>query len=534
MHLGNYSFEEFIDIVKNFHGSPAPGILLGAVMLEEGKKLLPPDTIFDVICETPKCLPDAVQLLTLCTIGNGWLKIFNLGRYALSLYDKYSGQGVRVFVDSTKLDRAPALKNWFLKLTPKKEQSLEEILTEIKNKGTEVISSHPVTVNLSLVSKNKRSQIGICPLCKEAYPIKDGSICRACQGEAPYLAKPEDLSPNLKTIAAKDALGKPLVHDLTQIIPGKSKGAVFKKGQILTAGDLCRLQQMGREHLYEPLKDANFIHENEAAEKFAAKMAGDGVGYDLPPQEGKINFKATRSGLFLVDRERLISFNLVPEVMCSCRQNYSLVTKDSLLAGTRAIPLYLAKKYFLQALSFLDSPLFQVLPMPSKKVGLLITGNEVFYGHIEDKFEPIITNKVEQLGSQIIATLKSPDDTQKIKEAVLALIQKGAEIIITTAGLSVDPDDVTRKGLLEAGLANFVYGAPILPGAMTLIGEINKTQILGVPACALYFLRTSLDLILPRLIAGLKITRKDLAEMAEGGLCLNCKECTFPKCYFGK
>lgn len=534
MRLGEYSFQEFIEVVRKFHGSPAPGILLGGVMLEVGKKLLPPKTIFDVICETPKCLPDAVQLLTLCTIGNGWLKIFNLGRYALTLYDKYEGTVVRVYVDSEKLDQAPALRDWFLKLVPKKEQSLSQILEGIREKGENILSTTEVKVNLNLVSKSKRSQIGICPLCKEAYPLKDGSICRACQGESPYLDT-EISTPQLKTIPAHKALGKPLTHDLTQIIPGQSKGAVFKKGDILSAGDLCRLQQMGKEHLYEPLDDnQNFIHENEVAEAFAQKMAGPGVSYDLPPKEGKINFKASRDGLFVVDRERLVSFNLVPEVMCSCRQNYSLVKKDGLLAGTRAIPLYLAKKYFLQALSFLDTPLFKVLPLPEKKVGLLITGNEVFYGHIEDKFEPIITNKVETLGSKVIATVKSPENTKEIKDAVHLLLEKGADIVITTAGLSVDPDDVTRKGLIEAGLKNYLYGAPILPGAMTLIGEIGQAKVLGVPACALYFQRTSLDLILPRLIAGVNIQRKDLAEMAEGGLCLNCKQCTFPKCYFGK
>ncbi|SDN76106.1 formylmethanofuran dehydrogenase subunit E [Desulfonauticus submarinus] len=534
MKIGEYSFSEFKNLVREFHGSPAPGIFLGAVMVKKAKSLLSPDILFDAICESAKCLPDAVQLLTPCTIGNGWLKIFHLGRYALTLYDKYSGEGVRVFVDTEKLDSAPIIKEWFFKLKPKQEQNLEEILNEIMEKGEEILSWQKVKVHLDLVAKKKRSGFAVCPLCKEAYPAADGSICRACQGESPYqeLAEAEV---SLQTVKIEEAIGKPLVHDLTQIIPGKSKGAVFKKGDVVSVGDLCRLQQMGKKHVYLPLTDEkDFIHEDKVAEEFAKYMAGDGVDVVLPPSEGKVNLVAGRDGLFVVNKEALIAFNQVPYVMCASRQSFSVVRKGGLLAGTRAIPLYLAKKYFLQALSFLQTPIFKVIPLVKKRVGLLITGNEVFYGHIKDKFEPIIQNKVKALGSEVVISLKSPDDTNKIKGAITKILSAGVDIIITTAGLSVDPDDVTRKGLIEAGLENFVYGAPILPGAMTLVGKIGQVKVLGVPACALFFKRTSLDLILPRLLAGLDVSRKDFSYMAEGGLCLNCKECTFPKCYFGK
>jgi formylmethanofuran dehydrogenase subunit E len=172
--------------------------------------------------------------------------------------------------------------------------------------------------------------------------------------------------------------------------------------------------------------------------------------------------------------------------------------------------------------------------MRKARVGILVTGTEVFKGLIEDKFIPIIRNKVEKLGCRVVETDIAPDERKAISQSAERLLAAGADLIVTTAGLSVDPDDLTLDGLLDAGAEDFIYGAPILPGAMTMLARIGRTQIIGVPACALFYKKTSFDLLLPRLLAGIKITRLDLAEMADGGFCLNCKSCTFPKCPFGK
>ncbi len=538
MRIGDYEFDEFMEVVRKFHGSPAPGILVGGIMVDMARDGLPPDTIFDAVAETPKCLPDAVQLLTLCTVGNSWLKIVNLGRYALTLYNKYTGEGIRVFVDPRKLEKWDEIRGWILKEKPKKEQDFERLISQIKTAGREILTARPIQVDLNQLTGKTRSKISICPICQEPYPSNDGAACRGCHGDSPYLQEGDDLEePELEQIPVQDAVGKQAVHDMTGIEPGKSKGVVIKRGQEISISDICRLQQIGRQNLYTETPPAreSWIHEDEAAESFARSMAGPGVDIQLPPKEGRVNLKASRDGLLRVQKENLLAFNLVPQVMCASRQSYMLVKKDSVLAGTRAIPLYLPRSNYNKAIQVLSQgPLFEVLPIPSKKVGLLITGTEIFEGIIQDRFEPIIRDKVQKLGSQVHKSVICPDEQDKIKDSLVDLVDSGCEIVVTTAGLSVDPDDVTRKAIQEAGAQEILYGAPILPGAMTMLCWMDSVPVIGVPACALYFKTTSFDLLLPRLLAGLKITRLDLAQMADGGLCLACRSCTFPKCPFGK
>ncbi len=540
MHIGSYTFQEFKDKAAAFHGYPAPGLLIGGYMVEMAKAALPPNILFEAVVESKKCLPDAVQLLTLCSIGNGWMKIINLGRYAVSLYDKYTGEGVRVSVDLDKLGDWPQIQGWFLKLTPKKEQDTEELFREIETAGDGILRLERITVQKRLLGHSHMSRIEACPVCHEAYPTSDGAICRGCQGEAPYEhsrpAEAEECMPTRVSVA--EAVGRKALHDMTRIEPGKSKGAEFLAGQTITAGDVCRLQQMGRNSVYvqdDNLPEGEFVHENDAAMSFAARMAGEGIRCSGEPREGKIDFLSDRSGLLQVDLEALERFNLTPDVMCATRQHCALVEEGRLVGGTRAIPLFLTRRTFSQALAALgEKPLLSIAPLRQARVGVLVTGTEVFQGLIEDRFAPIIRAKVEALGSSVVGEEMAPDDRRAIKESVNRLLALGADLIVTTAGLSVDPDDVTRGGLLDAGLTDGLHGVPLLPGAMTLIGRIGGVQVLGVPACALFFKTTSLDVLLPRLLAGVPITRRDLARMAEGGLCLQCNTCTYPKCTFAK
>ncbi len=539
MRIGNYEFDEFIEVVRNFHGSPAPGIIIGGFMVDMARDSLPPDTIFDAIAETPKCLPDAIQLLTLCTIGNGWLKIINLGRYALTFYNKYNGHGVRVYIDVEKLKKWPEIHAWLLKLKPKKEQSFELLMSQIREAGRGMFTSVPVQIDLEQLSRKKMAGIVICPICKEPFPGNDGSACRGCHGDSPYVEHIECLAePELEKIPLGQAAGKKAIHDMTGIDPDAGfKGPVIKRGQEINIGDMCRLQQIGRQNIYaeKPPDEKDWVHEDDAARRFAEAMAGEGVAFDLPPREGRVDLKASRDGLLRINRENLLAFNLVPQVMCASRQNYVMVNKDTVIAGTRAIPLYISRSNFQNAMQVLEAgPVFQVLSLPARKVGLLITGTEIYEGIIKDRFEPIITDKVQKLGSDVVRTIICPDNRQKIKESTEDILSSGAELIVTTAGLSVDPDDVTRKGIEDAGARDMLYGAPILPGAMTMLTRIDSVPVIGVPACALYFKTTSFDLLLPRLLAGIKINRLDLAQMADGGLCLACKSCTYPKCPFGK
>jgi formylmethanofuran dehydrogenase subunit E len=328
------------------------------------------------------------------------------------------------------------------------------------------------------------------------------------------------------------------MHDLTQIIPSEFKGPAFKRGQTITPGDVCRLQQMGRNHLYVETASGNMsdmIHEDQAAEAFSRAMAGDGTHAENKSHEGKVNILADMDGMLVVEKERLERFNLFPDIMAASRKSYSLVKKNSIIAGTRAIPLFISADSFQSALAFLkESPLFQVKPINPSKVGILITGTEVFKGLIQDRFEDIIGDKVRRYGCEVVKDKIVADDRFAIADAIKELCDLGSKLIVTTAGLSVDPDDVTLKGLQDAGVVDMLYGTPILPGSMTLIARIGDIRIIGVPACALYFKTTSFDLLLPRILAGVRITRADLAQMAHGGLCLNCCECSFPKCPFGK
>jgi formylmethanofuran dehydrogenase subunit E len=544
MNIGSYSFDEFVALVRSFHGHAAPGVLIGGFMVDLALRNLPEGELFDAFCETPKCLPDAIQLLTPNTVGNGWLKVLNFGRYALSFYEKYEGVGIRVFLDPSKLESWSEIKNWFFKLKPKKEQNSQLLQDQIREAGFELYGLQHVEIQPQFLKKKDRGGFVICPLCGEAYPHDDGGICRACQGEAPYLES-ENLDQDItaspipfRTVPVEQAVGQHALHDMTLIIPGESKGPAFKRGHTITAGDVCRLQQMGRQKLYveeENQLGPEWVHEDEAALAFGAAMAGEGVTNTEAPSEGKVNFNAKLKGLLEVDERRLEMFNLVPGVMCATRQGFSMVSSGASLAGTRAIPLFLPRADFNKAMAVLsDGPLLSVLPLRKARVGILVTGTELFQGLIKDRFIPIISDKVEKLDSQVIKSLIVPDDRTAISKGIRELLDAGADLLVTTAGLSVDPDDVTRQGLIDAGTTDMLYGAPVLPGAMTLLARIGQAQVIGVPACALYFKTTSLDLFLPRLLAGIEITRHDLARLGSGAFCLDCKTCTFPKCPFGR
>lgn len=550
MNIGSYTFEEFRQLAENFHGYAAPGLLVGGYMVEKAKSALPKGTLFEAVVESAKCLPDAVQLLTVCSTGNQRLKIHNLGRYAVSLFDKYTGVGVRVGLNPEKMAAYPELYAWFFKKKAKKEQDTKQLEREIRQAGDSICLLEQIVVQKRFIGQKHMAAIAVCPICKEAYPVEDGAICRGCQGEAPYISAisggtmPGQVAQEqsgAEIIKVDEAVGRVIAHDMTRIEPGQFKGPEFVRGQRISPGDVCRLQQMGRFHVaVEANKvETDSVHEDDAARAFARRMAGPGIVYNEQPREGKIDLRAAFDGLLCVDERRLKNFNMVPEVMAASRQDAQVVRQGTGIAGTRAIPLYLSMEHFAQALAVLEQgPIFSVLPLRKAKAGILVTGTEVFQGLIEDKFIPIISAKLLNLGSDVIESAIVPDERKVMADAIEKLISQGIDLLVTTGGMSVDPDDVTRLGLLDAGLTDIVHGVPVLPGAMSLVGKIvrngREIQVLGVPACALYFKTTFLDLILPRVLAGRPFTRQEAAGMASGGYCMNCKVCSWPKCWFGK
>lgn len=206
MTIGPYTYDEYLDHVRWFHGHIAPGLVIGGFMVDLALKNLPEGEFFDALCETPTCLPDAVQLLTPCTIGNGWLKVINMGRFAVALYEKFGGKGVRVYIDPPKIKAWPELNSWYFKLKPKKDQDLDRLLAEIKDAGARVCSMNSVQLDPDFIKVRRRKGFKICRICGEAYPLTDGAVCRGCQGDAPYvtmeppLVKTSAGRPNLKAV----------------------------------------------------------------------------------------------------------------------------------------------------------------------------------------------------------------------------------------------------------------------------------------------------------------------------------------------
>jgi molybdenum cofactor synthesis domain-containing protein len=340
----------------------------------------------------------------------------------------------------------------------------------------------------------------------------------------------------IKTIKLEEAVGTRLAHDVTEIRPGEFKGPAYLKGHLVCEADLCRLQRLGKQHLYLLDLEEDEIHENEAAAILADALAGDGVIWDNHPREGKIKLWAAHDGLLQVDAPALAAFNMVEEVMCATRHRHTLVKQGELVAATRAIPLVMKRAAIERAatLARQHGAVLTVRPVRRARAGLIITGNEVYHGLIQDRFAPVLTAKLQSLGSEVRALNFAPDEVDLISRLILAHLSQGCDLIFVTGGMSVDPDDVTRQAIRLAGAQEIHYGAAVLPGAMFLVAYLGEVPLLGVPACALHHRVTGLDLVLPRILVGERIGQSELAQLGHGGLCLDCSECHYPRCSFGK
>ena len=340
----------------------------------------------------------------------------------------------------------------------------------------------------------------------------------------------------LKKIKVEDAVGTRLAHDITEIRPGEFKGPAFRKGHEVCDADVCRLQKLGKNHLYLLDLEEDEIHENQAASILAGSLAGEGVTWLDDPKEGKISLHAACDGLLIVDTAALAAFNLIDEVMCATLHTHSLVKKGDLVAATRAIPLVMKRMPVERAAAIAsrNGGTVSVKPLRKARAGLVITGSEVFHGLIEDRFVSILSAKLTDLGSEVAEVVFAPDDEAMIAEAIRGHLRNGCDLLLLSGGMSVDPDDVTRKAIRMAGATEICYGAAVLPGAMFLAANIDGVPLLGVPACGLHHRITVFDLILPRVLAGETIDRKTLAFLGHGGLCRDCGECTYPRCSFGK
>lgn len=340
----------------------------------------------------------------------------------------------------------------------------------------------------------------------------------------------------MKLMKTEDAVGQVLCHDITQIIKGVTKDAVFRKGHVIREEDIPVLLSVGKDNIYIWENNENMLHENDAAQ-ILYDMCKNEHMRPSEVKEGKIELIAECDGLLKIKTEKLNAVNALGEMMIASRHGNFPVKAGDKLAGTRIIPLVIEKEKMERAKEVAgDEPIFEIKPFLKKKVGIVTTGNEVFYGRIQDTFTPVIEEKLSEYDVEIIGHELSDDNPEHITAGIEKLLKAGANMIICTGGMSVDPDDKTPLAIRNTGADMVTYGAPVLPGAMFLLayyGEDN-IPIMGLPGCVMYSKRTIFDLVLPRVMAGEVLKKEDIDVLGEGGLCLSCPVCTFPNCGFGK
>jgi len=341
----------------------------------------------------------------------------------------------------------------------------------------------------------------------------------------------------MKEMRTEEAVGQILCHDLTQIIRGVTKDARFRKGHVITAEDVPVLLSMGKDHIYVWENDDTVLHENDAAEILRQLCQNDYMTASAP-KEGKIELMAAVDGIFQVDESRFDEVNELDDVTIATLAQNMPVRAGQKLAGMRVIPLVIKKDKMEQVRKVAgDKPLLRIRPYRHNlKVGVVTTGTEVYLGRIEDTFTPVIASKLKTFGLKIDEHRLSDDVAEHTRKHIEDLIDMGMDIIICTGGMSVDPDDRTPAAIRDAGAEIVTYGSPTLPGAMFLLGYVKKEgreiPVMGLPGCVMYAGRTIFDLILPRVITGERLTRREIRHFGIGGLCMNCKVCHYPVCSF--
>ncbi|MDO5708176.1 MAG: molybdopterin-binding protein [Andreesenia angusta] len=338
-----------------------------------------------------------------------------------------------------------------------------------------------------------------------------------------------------KKVRVEDSIGSLLAYDLTKIVKDEYKGPAFKKGHIIKEEDIEHLKKMGKYHIYVIEFGKDEIHEEEAAEIIVKATKGEGLS-QTKPSEGKIGIIAEQRGILKINTEALFQINSIDMVMMATRHTNTLVEKGMTVAATRIIPLTI-KKQKLDKLKEIEDKygkIINIVPLKKLKVGICVTGTEVYEGLIEDKFGAVLEKKTKGLGGEVIDIRFAPDDEELIKKEINFLIEKGADLIMLSGGMSVDADDVTPVAIRGIADEIVTYGTPVLPGAMFLLAYKGSSTIVGIPACGMFHNVTVLDLLLPRIFTQEKLEKKDIAELGHGGLCLNCEPCEYPVCPFGK
>lgn len=346
--------------------------------------------------------------------------------------------------------------------------------------------------------------------------------------------------PRMSSIPVAEAVGTILCHDITGIVPGVAKGPVFRKGHSITEGDIPTLLKLGKEHIFVYQPAPGFIHEEEAALRLAAAGAGRNLE-QTAPKEGRVNFKSTIHGLLSVNVSLLQRINSLGQITFATLHTLREVQPGESVAGVRVVPLMIEEGVISRAEGVCaesGEPVLEILPFRGAKIGVVVTGSEIYHGRIKDRFGPVLREKFSALGCTVMGERATSDDIEMTKSAILSFASEGADMIVATGGMSVDPDDLTPASIRAAGAVETVYGAPVFPGAMFLLASLETSSgaipILGLPGCVMYHRASIFDLVVPRLLAGVKVGVEEIAELGHGGFCANCAECVFPACGYGK
>ena len=321
---------------------------------------------------------------------------------------------------------------------------------------------------------------------------------------------------SLKVVATQDAVGLMLAHDLTRIVPGAMKGAAFRRGHVVQPEDIPLLLSMGKENLYVWEPQPGMIHEEEAAQRLAQAGAGDGITFG-PPSEGKVALKAARRGLLRIDVPKLEQINGIGEITIATLRDRTVVEPGTLLAGCKVTPLVVEERQVAEAEAV--GRWIAVKEFRPRPVGLVITGSEVFKGRIPDKFGPVVEEKVARFGCPVVYKAYSDDQDGMTEGKIREALAAGAEVILCTGGMSVDPDDATPGAIRRSGARVVTYGAPFLPGSMFMLAYLDgERAIMGLPGAVMYERETIFDHVLPAVLAGEVLTKQDFVRMGHGGL----------------
>ena len=352
--------------------------------------------------------------------------------------------------------------------------------------------------------------------------------------------------PSGRVVPLEEAVGLCLEHDITEITADGYKGRAFRRGHRICKMDVERLRDMGKNTVHVLSIGQDEMHEDDAAALLAGALCGRGVEAEGAPREGKVNIVASRDGLLRINRDALGVINLPGQVICATLHDGTMVKAGRTVAGTRAIPLVIKRAFVDEAVRAAETArasgpgVVEVHGIRAPRAGVVITGSEVYHGRIKDAFSDVIREKVAELGGEVIGVHYAPDDEAVIEATLRQLIALGADLLVVTGGMSVDPDDVTRFAIGRLGAKDIAYGAAALPGSMVMVAYLEPAgtkaaiPVIGVPACGIHHKTTVLDLLLPRILAGERVGRRELGELGHGGLCLGCTQCNYPVCPFGK